>query len=154
KSQDTSRSSKAAQRYQNNSAAIKDTLAQFEESAEIARSRLAAIVDSSDDAIIGKSLRGVITSWNKGAERIFGYTAEEAIGRPKTIVFPPERLYEEEDILRRLVRGERMDHFESVRLTKDGRLIDVSVSISPIRDSRGEIIGASTIARDISNAKQ
>jgi PAS domain S-box-containing protein len=121
---------------------------------EIARQRLAAIVDSSDDAIIGKTLEGIITSWNKGAERIFGYTSEETIGRPKTILFPPDRLEEEDKILAKLRRGERIDHFESVRVRKDGRQIDVSLTISPIRDSWGAIVGASTIARDITQARQ
>ncbi len=122
--------------------------------AQIARQRLAAIVESSDDAIIGKTLDGIITSWNKGAERVFGYTAEEAVGRPKTLVFPPDRLQEEDEILARLRRGEYIDHFESVRRRKDGSLIDVSVTISPIRDGQGNIVGASTIARDITQARR
>lgn len=122
--------------------------------AEIVQQRLAAIVDSAEDAIIGKTLEGIITSWNKGAEHIFGYSAEEAIGKPKTLVFPPERLEEETEILARLRRGERIDHFESVRMRKDGRLIDVSLTISPIKDREGTIMGASTIARDITESKQ
>jgi PAS domain S-box-containing protein len=122
--------------------------------AEIAQQRLAAIIGSSDDAIIGKTLEGIITSWNRGAERIFGYTEEEAVGRPKTMLFPPDLLGEEDVILARLRRGERIEHFESVRVRKDGRQIDVSLTISPIKDSQGTIVGASTIARDITGAKE
>lgn len=121
---------------------------------DLVQQRLAAIVDSSDDAIIGKTLEGIITSWNKGAERIFGYTAAEAIGKPKTIVFPPDRLAEEDEILARLRRGERIEHFESIRMCKNGRQIDVAVTISPIKDGQGRIVGASTIARDITEFKQ
>jgi PAS domain S-box-containing protein len=116
---------------------------------------LSAIVDSSDDAIISKSLDGgIITSWNKSAERIFGYTAEEAIGRPITILIPPARLSEETEILTKLRRGERVDHIETVRMRKDGRLIDVSLTISPVRDEAGHIIGASKIAREITERKR
>jgi PAS domain S-box-containing protein len=115
---------------------------------------LAAIVESSDDAIISKSLAGVITSWNKGAERLFGYTADEAIGRPITIVIPDDRLDEEPAILARIRAGERVDHFETVRRHKDGSLIDISLTISPIRDGSGEVIGASKIARNISERKR
>ncbi|MEP6757045.1 MAG: PAS domain S-box protein, partial [Chthonomonadales bacterium] len=121
---------------------------------ELSRVRLAAIVNSSDDAIISKTLDGIITSWNKGAENIFGYTAEEAIGKPKTFIFPPDRLQEEVDILSRLVKGEAIDHFETVRVHKDGRPIDISLTISPIRDSLDTVIGASTIARDITITKR
>ena len=116
---------------------------------------LAAIVESSDDAIISKTLDGVITSWNAGAERIFGYTPEEAIGQPITkILIPDDRLAEEEDILARLRRGERVDHFATVRKTKSGRLIDVSVTISPIRNAAGVVTGASKVARDITLQKR
>lgn len=115
--------------------------------------RLSAIVDSSDDAIISKTLDGIITSWNSGAERIFGYSAEEVIGKPKTIVFPPDKYDEEDEILSRLRCGERIEHFESIRIRKDGGQIDVSLTISPIRDAAGTIVGASTIARDITMAK-
>jgi len=121
---------------------------------EIVHQRLAAIVDSSEDAIIGKTLEGIITSWNKGAEHVFGYTAEEAIGRPKTLVFPQDRLLEEDAILARLRRGERIEHFETVRVRKDGRPIDVSLTISPIKDDQDNIVGASSIARDITEFKQ
>jgi len=124
------------------------------EAAERTRAYLAAIVDSSDDAIVSKDLNGVIASWNRGAEAIFGYTAEEVIGRPIALLFPSDRLYEEDSILERLRRGERVDHFETVRRRKDGRSIDVSVTISPVRDASGRIIGASKIARDISERKR
>jgi PAS domain S-box-containing protein len=115
---------------------------------------LAAIVASSDDAIISKNLDGIITSWNKSAERIFGYAPEEAIGQHITLVIPPERHAEESDILARLRRGERVDHFETVRRRKDGSLLDVSLTISPVRDLSGRVIGASKVARDITAQKQ
>ncbi|MBV8483881.1 MAG: PAS domain S-box protein [Verrucomicrobia bacterium] len=111
--------------------------------------RLAAIVDSSDDAIVGKNLDSIITSWNQGAERIFGYSAEEMIGKSIRTIIPPDRQEEEDEILARLRRGERYEHFETVRVTKDGRKLDVSLTISPIKDANGRIIGASKIARDI-----
>jgi PAS domain S-box-containing protein len=110
---------------------------------------LAAIVDSSDDAIISKNLDGVITSWNKGAERIFGYTAEEAVGRHITLIIPEERREEETEFLGRLKRGERVEHFRTVRRRKDGEFLDISLTISPVRDGSGRIIGASKVARDI-----
>ena len=122
--------------------------------AEQSRNLLAAIVASSDDAIISKNLDGVITSWNKGAERIFGYTAEEAIGQHITLIIPPERRAEESDILARLGRGERVDHFHTARRRKDGGLLDVSQTISPVRDSSGRVIGASNVTRDITAQKQ
>lgn len=115
---------------------------------------LAAIVESSDDAIVSKTLDGIIRTWNSSAQRIFGYTAEEAIGQPITLLLPPDRLDEEAQIIARLRRGERVDHFETVRRTRDGRLIDVSVTISPVRDSDGVIVGASKIARDITMQKR
>jgi PAS domain S-box-containing protein len=115
---------------------------------------LAAIVASSDDAIISKSLDGIITSWNKSAERIFGYTSEETIGQHITLIIPAERHAEESDILARLRRGERVDHFHTVRRRKDGSLLDVSLTISPVRDSSGRVIGASKVARDITAQKQ
>jgi PAS domain S-box-containing protein len=110
---------------------------------------LVAIVESCDDAIISKDLNGIIRSWNRGAERLFGYTAEEAIGQSVTKLIPPERAGEESEILARLRRGERVDHFESVRVTKDGRLVNVSLTISPVRDGTGQVVGASKVARDI-----
>lgn len=114
---------------------------------------LAAIVASSDDAIISKDLNGIITSWNAAAERIFGYTADEMIGRSITTLVPPERPDEEPAILARLRRGERIDHYESVRVCKNGARINVSVTISPIKDSSGVIVGASKVARDITYQK-
>jgi PAS domain S-box-containing protein len=122
--------------------------------AEEQRAQLAAIVDSSDDAIIGKSLDGTITSWNKGAERIFGYAAEEVIGQPISLLLPPGRQGEEPAIVERLKKGERVEPFETVRRRKDGHDIDASVTISPIHDSRGQVIGASKVARDISDRKR
>jgi PAS domain S-box-containing protein len=118
------------------------------------RGRLAAIVQSSDDAIIGKSLDGIVTSWNEGARRLFGYTAEEMVGQPVARLIPGDRLEEEPDILARLRRGERVEHFETVRQHRDGSLLDVSVSISPIRDASGRIVGASKISRDVGGRKR
>ena len=118
------------------------------------RARLAAIVESSDDAIISKTLDGVIRTWNKGAERIFGYSAEEAIGKHITMLMPPERVSEEAMIIARLERGERIEHYETVRVRKDGTLLDISLTISPLRDASGTIVGASKIARDITARKR
>ncbi len=115
--------------------------------------RLAAIVASSDDAIVSKDLTGKILTWNRGAERIFGYTADEAIGRSITIIIPTERLPEETEVLRRICAGDSIDHFETVRRHKDGRLIDISLTVSPIF-SGGRIVGASKIARDITERKR
>ncbi len=126
----------------------------YEPPREEAQARLAAIIESSDDAIVSKTLDGFIQTWNKGAERIFGWMAEEVIGKPIAILIPADRLQEEPGILARLRRGERVDHFETIRQTKDGRRINVSVTISPIRDLSGRIIGASKIARDITLQKQ
>jgi PAS domain S-box-containing protein len=119
-----------------------------------ATQRLATIVESSDDAIISKDLDGIIQTWNRGAERIFGYAAEEVIGKPVTILMPAERVDEEPGILARLRRGERIDHYQTVRRRKDGALIDISLTISPVRDRSGRIIGASKTARDISDQKR
>jgi PAS domain S-box-containing protein len=115
---------------------------------------LGAIVESSDDAIVSKNLDGIITSWNRGAERVFGYTAEEAIGRPITIVIPADRQSEEREILTRIGRGERIEHFETVRQRKHGGLIIVSLTVSPVKDADGKIVGASKIARDITEQKR
>lgn len=115
---------------------------------------LAAIVSSSDDAILSKSLDGVITSWNAGAKRIFGYDAEEIVGQPVTKLIPPERLGEEPKILERLRRGDKVDHFETIRVRKNGEHFPVSLTISPVRDAFGKIVGASKIARDITNLRQ
>src|SRR6202167_5625493 len=122
--------------------------------AERATSLLASIVDSSDDAILSKKLDGTITSWNQSAERLFGYKAQEAIGQHITLIVPWERRSEEEDILRRLARGERVEHFETVRRRKDGTHLDASLTISPIRDATGRVIGASKVARDVSERKR
>jgi len=122
--------------------------------AEEVRNRLSAVVESCDDAIISKNLDGTITSWNRGAERIFGYTPGEALGKSVRMLVPTERLAEESDILARIGRGEKVDHFETVRVRKDGRKIDVSVTSSPIKDSTGTIVGASKIARDITEHKR
>jgi PAS domain S-box-containing protein len=122
--------------------------------AEELRSRLAAIVEFADDAIVSKTLQGIITSWNAGAQRTFGYSAAETIGQSITMLIPPDRINEEADILARLNRGERIDHYETVRVRKDGSRIDVSLSVSPVKDGRGKIIGASKIARDITQQRQ
>lgn len=115
---------------------------------------LAAIVESSDDAIIGKSLDGIVTSWNAGAQRIFGYSADEVIGRPITILIPHDLWHEETEILKRLRSGERVDHFDTTRVRKDGSTIAISLTISPIRDTAGAITGISKIARDVTEHKQ
>lgn len=122
--------------------------------AETAAVTVAAMVESSDDAIIGRDPRGTITSWNSGAQRIFGYTAAEMVGAPLTRLIPPERLAEEELILQQVARGELMRHFETVRVRKDGTRVDVSVTVSPIKDASGRVVGASKIARDITERKQ
>lgn len=116
--------------------------------------RLAAIVTSSDDAIISKDLAGIIQSWNASAERLFGYTADEAIGRSIRIIVPPDRQTEEDDILSCIRRGERVDHLDTMRVRKDGSLVPISVTISPVRDPTGRIIGASKIARDITERRR
>jgi PAS domain S-box-containing protein len=121
---------------------------------ESAAQILWSIVENSDDAIITKTLDGIIASWNKSAERLFGYAAEEAIGKSVTIIIPPERRDEEPAILARIGRGERIHHYETVRRRKDGSLIDISLTISPIENSQGKIIGASKIARDITERKR
>jgi PAS domain S-box-containing protein len=123
-------------------------------SAEEVRLHLAAIVESSDDAIISKSLEGIILSWNEGAERIFGYSAEEILGKPIVMLIPPDRRGEEPKILERLKRGERIDHYETVRVSKDGKALDISLTVSPIKDKNGKIIAASKVARDITERKQ
>ena len=122
--------------------------------AEASREQLASIVDYSDDAIVGKTLNGNIVNWNKGAERLYGYTAAEVLGKPISILLPPDRPNELPEIMQRLQRGESIDHEETVRRRKDGRLIDVSITISPIKDALGRITGASTIAHDISERKR
>src|SRR5215204_4268753 len=121
---------------------------------ELAPYWLSALIDSADDAIISKTLEGVITSWNQGAERIFGYTAAEAIGNPVTMLIPEGHLDEEPAILARLRAGERIEHYETVRMRKDGTLMDISLTVSPIIGPRGTIVGASKIARDITEQRQ
>jgi PAS domain S-box-containing protein len=125
-----------------------------ERGAETHAGRLTAIVDSPDDAVIAKNLDGTITSWNQGAQRIFGYTAGEIIGRSVLTLIPPERQAEEPVIIAKLRRGERLDHYETIRLHKDGRRLDVSLTVSPVRNEQGEIVGASKIARDITARKR
>src|SRR5580658_6249018 len=115
---------------------------------------LSAIIDSSDDAIISKDLNGIVTSWNKSAERLFGYTAAEMVGQPITILIPIDRQDEEPRILSRLRRGERVEHFQTIRKRKDGSLLDISLTISPIKDMPGNVVGASKIARDITQQKR
>ena len=115
---------------------------------------LAAIVASSDDVIVSKTLDGVITSWNPGAERVLGYSAAEAVGKHIKMIIPPERWAEEDDVLARIRRGERVDHFETVRRAKDGHLLNISLTVSPIKDQNGNIVGASKVARDITERKQ
>jgi PAS domain S-box-containing protein len=122
--------------------------------AENAAQRLSAIVESSDDAIVSKDLEGTIVTWNPGAERLFGYTAEEAIGEPVTMLIPTDHLDEEPEILARIRRGERIDHYETIRRRKDGSLVDISLTVSPIKDSDGRVIGASKIARGITERRQ
>ena len=121
---------------------------------EFAESQLAAIIGSADDAIVGKTLEGIVTSWNPGAERIFGYTAEEMIGQSSTRLMPPARVAEEPDILGKIRAGKPVDHYETQRQTKDGRIIDISITVSPVRDRSGRIVGASKIARDITERKK
>jgi PAS domain S-box-containing protein len=115
---------------------------------------LAAIVDSSDDAIVSKTLEGIITSWNAGAERLFGYTAKEAVGQHISMIIPQDRRDEETTILAKLRRGERIDHFDTIRMRKDGTKLEISLTISPVRDAEGKIIGASKIARDVTGRKR
>jgi protein-histidine pros-kinase len=117
-------------------------------------SRLAAIVESSDDAIVGKTLEGIITSWNKGAEKLYGYSAAEVLGQPISALAPPDLAEEEAQILARVERGKRIEHYESVRVRKDGSLVDVSLSIFPLTNSDGEVIGIASIARDIAERKR
>src|SRR5215216_5124205 len=121
---------------------------------EQASSRLAAIVESSDDAIIGKTLDGIVTSWNRGAQKIYGYSTEEIVGKPIFVLVPPDRYNEIPNILEKVRRGEHIEHYETVRLKKDGDRIDVSITVSPITDSVDNVVGASTITRDITERKR
>lgn len=115
---------------------------------------LAAIIDSSDDAIVSKSLDGIILSWNRAAERMFGYSATEAIGQSITLIIPSDRLAEEDYVLGQIRKGSKVDHFETIRQTKDGQLLDISLTVSPIKNERGEVVGASKIARDVTHRKR
>ena len=124
------------------------------EQAQRDKQRLAAIVDSSDDAIVSRDLNGIVTSWNPGAERLYGYSAEEMIGKPIALLIPPHLQQEEPEILAQIAGGERMDHFETTRVRKDGQLVRISLSVSPIRNQHGRVIGASKIARDITERKK
>jgi PAS domain S-box-containing protein len=132
----------------------RDIVATSSSEAEKAQRRLAAIIESSEDAIASKDLNGIITSWNKSAERLFGYAAEEIIGQPVTLIIPPELHDDEPRILGKIRAGERIEHFQTVRRHKSGRLIDVSLAVSPIRDDKGNVIGAAKIVRDITRQKK
>src|SRR5437016_12760620 len=121
---------------------------------ELAQQHLAAIVQDADDAIISKNLESIVTTWNPAAERIFGYTAQEMIGQSIRRIIPQDLMAEEDDIIARIRKGERVDHFETKRLRKDGTTLNVSLTISPVHDDDGQIIGASKIARDVSEKKQ
>ena len=116
---------------------------------DLAARRLAAIIESSDDAIVSKDLNGVVISWNQAAERMFGYTAAEVVGRSITIIIPEDRLHEEREVLRRIRSGDKVDHFETLRRHKSGKLVPISLTVSPVRDASGTVVGASKIARDI-----
>ena len=122
--------------------------------AELAQQLLVSIIESSDDAILSKNLDGIITSWNAGAERLFGYTAAEAVGKPITMLIPPDRIDEEPGIIARIRRGEHVDHYETTRVRKDGGLVEISLTVSPIKDGTGRIVGASKIARDVTERKR
>src|SRR5260370_24759704 len=140
-------------RLQQRAASLEAEVAERER-VEMAALRLAAIVESSDDAIIGKTLEGIIVDWNRGAERLYGYTAAEVVGRPISLLIPRDRPDELPAIMETLKRGERIDHYETERITKEGRRISVSVTISPIRNAAGRLVGASAIARDVSERRQ
>jgi PAS domain S-box-containing protein len=136
------------------SATLERALAEKRKQADRTTALLGAIVDSSDDAIISKNLNGVITSWNKGAERLFGYAAEEAIGQHITLIIPQDRLEEEKMILEKLSRGEQIEHFDTVRVRKNGTPVAISLTVSPVKDASGCVIGASKVARDVTERKQ
>jgi PAS domain S-box-containing protein len=133
---------------------ILDELPLLRQQADRAVALLASIVNSSDDAIISKNLDGIITSWNRGAEQLFGYTSKEAIGQPITLIIPAERLAEEAKIIEQLKRGEQIEHFDTERIAKDGSKIDISITVSPLRDAAGRVVGASKVARDITGRKR
>ena len=141
----------AREAIHNGAESSEKSFAVFEEHASVL---FAAIVDSSDDAIVSKTLDGVITSWNSGAERMFGWPAQMAIGKHITLIVPEDWRAEEDDVLARVRRGERIDHFETVRMARNGRLIDISLTVSPVRNRFGHIVGASKVARDISERRR
>jgi PAS domain S-box-containing protein len=143
-----------SKKIQGSPSAGKNQAGNFLQSASAISGWLSAIIESADDAIITKTLQGVITSWNKAAQEIFGYTAEEAIGQSVLMLIPPDHHNEEPEIVGRIGRGEKIDHYETVRLTKDGRLIDISLTVSPILDAEGNVVGASKIARDITGRRE
>src|ERR1700724_2540327 len=128
---------------------FKPSLAAFD-----VETHLASIIESSDDVIVSKTLEGVIMSWNPAAERIFGYTAAEAIGQNIRLIIPHDRWGEEDEVLARIGRGERVDHFETIRRAKDGKLLNISLTVSPVKDRSGKIVGASKVARDITDRKR
>ena len=132
----------------------KDELLAARQREDVSARRLAAVVDSSGDAIVSKTLDGVVTSWNPAAERLFGYSAAEAIGRHIALIIPPERHGEEDEVLARIRRGQKTDHFDTIGVAKDGRRLEISLTVSPVRSAAGEIIGASKIARDIGDRRQ
>lgn len=150
---ETAPAAKGGEKVTESAASQKNDVAAAAEPAE-QTGLLAAIVDSSDDAIVSKNLNGIISSWNKSAERLFGYSAKEAIGQHITLIIPREHRDEEIMIMQRLKRGERVDHFETVRMRKDGTTLDVSLTISPVRDGAGRVVGASKVARDITEQKR
>src|SRR5215470_5786172 len=137
-----------------NSQSLMDELPELRQRADKALGLLAAIIDSSDDAIVSKTLGGVITSWNRSAERLFGYTAQEAIGQHISFIIPEDRLHEEVRILDRIGKGEKIEHFDTVRVRKDGTSVDISLCVSPVRDPSGQIVGASKVARDITERRR
>jgi two-component system CheB/CheR fusion protein len=118
------------------------------------QAELSAIVESSDDAIIGKNLDGIITSWNRGAQRLYGYTVEEAVGKHISLIAPPERADDISEIMARVRRGEKIDHYETLRATKDGKVLNISLTISPIRNEEGQLVGASAIGRDVTEVRR
>jgi PAS domain S-box-containing protein len=127
---------------------------EYRRETQLALRQLASVIETSEDAIITKDLNGIITSWNKGAERVFGYSADEVIGKPISVLIPEDRHDEEPSILERLRKGQRIEHYETARRRKDGGIVDISLSVSPLADAGGRIVGASKIARDISERKR
>jgi PAS domain S-box-containing protein len=139
--------------HQQKSQALEPEIGEVMEPDNAAR-LLAAIVESCDDAIVSKDLNGLVTSWNSGAERIFGYRADEMIGQPITRIIPPALLDDERVIIDKIISGQRVDHYETLRLRKDGELIEVSLTVSPVKDITGRVIGAAKVVRDITDRKR